>query len=195
MSSLCKFGRLATLSAVAALVPLAAHAESQFVTSGSATARLDFRITIPKFLFLQVGTGPAAPAVGNNTTVDRLDFDVPATDIGNGIAVAGTGGDLGTGTVTARLISNAGTISLAAAGTVLTNATAETIPFSQIGVAATAVTAPLTPPVIGAAAANVAPTSGRVTNRHSTWRFNYLNTNVVPDGVYNGTVTYTTSSI
>jgi hypothetical protein len=59
---------LKTAIAVAIAAPLLASAESQLaVGSGAATARLDFRVVIPRVLFLAVGTGNAA--LTGNTTV------------------------------------------------------------------------------------------------------------------------------
>ena len=63
------------VAATAALtVPLAAHAESDFNSGGganiTASARVDFSVTIPKFVFLQVGTGTM---MADNGTID-VDF-------------------------------------------------------------------------------------------------------------------------
>ena len=54
--------KLSTLAAAVALAsPFAANAESNFTTGGganiTATARVNFSVDIPKFVFLQVGTG------------------------------------------------------------------------------------------------------------------------------------------
>jgi hypothetical protein len=46
------------LAAAVAAAPFAANAESQFVNgTGTASAKLDFRVTIPRVLFLRVGAG------------------------------------------------------------------------------------------------------------------------------------------
>ena len=98
---------------VLATLSLAAHAESTFQsTTGSgalnATARVDFRINIPR-----IGTGTL---FGSNAAVDLIDFNVPAADVGNGTAVAATAGsgDLGNGVVTARVRGNGGSVGLTA---------------------------------------------------------------------------------
>ena len=94
---------IALLSAgvvLALATPLAANAESAFANGTgaiSASARVDFQITIPKFVSLRVGT------VGANN-IDLVSFDVPAADVGNGNDVAGTGGDAGGGSVNARVL-------------------------------------------------------------------------------------------
>ncbi|HEV8693123.1 MAG TPA: hypothetical protein VGQ93_02895, partial [Lysobacter sp.] len=73
--------RLFTFALLAA--PLLAHAESQFTTGlGSpitASARLDFEVTVPKILFLQVGTGADNTT---NATINQIAFAVPAGSVG-----------------------------------------------------------------------------------------------------------------
>ena len=201
LTASCAFAALAT--------PMLANAESSTQTGAgalSATSRLDFRITIPKVLFLRVGTGGLFGAAAN-ATIDLIDFTVPFANLGNGIAVAATAGsgDLGNGAVTALLRSNAGVVTLTANTTgALTNATADTIPWSEIAIANSNLVAPAfanTFPHLAAlpltgASANFAPAPvAKVTNVGSTWTFTYKNTNTVPFGTYgptaNGRVTYT----
>ncbi len=104
---------LGTILAVAgaAALPSAAHAESKFVTGTAspltASANLDFTITIPKFVYVRIGTGAN---MANNTTIDNLVYTVPAAYVGDGSSITGTGGDLTGGQVTARVIGNNGTI-------------------------------------------------------------------------------------
>ena len=198
---------VATIAAIAS--PMLARAESSTQTGAgalSATSRLDFRITIPKVLFLRVGTGGLFGAAAN-ATIDLIDFTVPFANIGDGVAVAATAGsgDLGNGAVTALLRSNAGVVTLTAnTSGALTNATADTIPWSEIAIANSALVAPAfantfphlaSLPLTGASA-NFAPAPvAKVTNVGSTWTFTYKNTNTVPFGTYgptaNGRVTYT----
>jgi hypothetical protein len=92
-----------SIAAMAAGLPGMVSAESNFVTGSgtlTANANVDFRITIPKILFLQVGTGTM---FANNTTINLIDFVVPAANVGNGTPVAATAssGDLNNGVVTA----------------------------------------------------------------------------------------------
>ncbi len=105
--------RLLLLAALAATAPLAAWSESNSATGASgltASARLDFGISIPKVLFLQVGTGTSYT---DNAEVDNINFTVPANSVGNGTALVGTGGDLfSMSVVTVRLLGNSGDISL-----------------------------------------------------------------------------------
>ncbi|MBL0123518.1 MAG: hypothetical protein IPP88_12555 [Betaproteobacteria bacterium] len=203
---------LIALSVIAAITtPILANAESSTQTGAgalTANARLDFRITIPKVLFLRVGTGGLFGAAAN-ATIDLIDFTVPVANLGDGTPIAATlaSGNLGSGAVTALLRSNAGVVTLTANTTgALTNATTDTIPWSEIGIANSALVAPAfanTFPHIAAlpltgASANFAPAPvAKVTNVGSTWTFSYLNTGTYPAGIYgptaNGRVTYTAS--
>lgn len=195
---------LALAAATAALLPLAALAESNLQTGNtslSATAHLDFQVTIPKVLFLQVGTGTAAQT---NGAVDLIAFAVPAASVGNGSAVAASsGGDLGAGVVTARVIGNNGDVTLSSSTTgALGNGAGDTISFNDVSAAVTALTSatPLAHPtfVDGGTSANVlVPATNKIVNRDARWTFSYLNTAAKPAGTYggvntnNGRVTYT----
>ena len=189
-----------------ALLPVAANAESQFVTGSgnlTANAHLDFRITIPKLLFLQVGTGTN---FANNTTVDLIDFVVPAANVGNGSAVAATAasGDLGNGTVTAKVLGNNGAITLSSTTLgALNDGAGDTISFGQIATSVATLNSAtaLAHPTLADGATtslNLTPNVGaKVTNLDAKWTFSYKNQAVVPAGTYggvntqNGRVTYT----
>ena len=197
---------LRTAVALAVALPLVANAESTFTTGAgtpiTAAARLDFQITIPKTLFLRVGTGTLN---ATNATIDLIQFTVPAANVGNGTAVAGTGGDLTGGTVTAQVIGNNGTITFTSttAGPI-GNGAGDTISYGQIGTTVatlTSATALAHPALADAATTTVTltPASGKVINRDAKWTYSYLNTAVVPPGTYGGVntqnsrVTYTAS--
>ncbi len=188
-----------------------ASAESQFVTtpttgSQTASARLDFRITVPRFIYLRVGTGNAFGAAAN-TTINLIDFTVPAASVGTNTAAApfaanGVGaanqGDIGVGTVTARLTANgwSPTASLTATATgALGNGAGDSIDYTKIGVTTAAlagVTGLLTHPTTltngTSTFAGVTATTGtRVIDRGAQWTFAYANDAVVPAGVYGQT--------
>ena len=199
---------LACATAIGAIVPLASRAESALTTGAgtplTANARLDFRVAIPKVLFLQVGTGTN---LGTNAAVNLIDFTVPAGNVGDGtpVAASAASGDLGAGVVTAKVIGNNGAVSLTSTSTgALSNGAGDTISFSQIATAATALTSatPLAAPTIvdgGVSATITVPAAGKIVNRDAKWTFSYLNTAAVPPGTYggvnanNGRVTYTAS--
>ena len=197
------------VSAAAALTlgaPMLANAESNIQTGAgalTATARLDFRITVAKVLFLQVGTGTA---FANNTTINLIDFVVPAANLGDASLIAATAasGDLGNGTVTAKVIGNNGNVTLTSttAGA-LGNGAGDTVSFGQIATAAAVLTTatPLAAPALvdGGSTNTTVPATGKVVNRDARWTFSYLNTAIVPPGTYGGVnannsrVTYTAS--
>lgn len=182
-----------------------ARAESNIVTSGTATARLNFQIVIPKFLFLQVGTGTP---LANNTAIDLIEFNPLVTQVGSGTALNGTGGDLGAGAVTARVLGNGfGSTAVNLTATTpgaLSNGSGGTIPWSEIILASapTAITVvPAAASVLphpgttaipfansGATTASLTPVGG-VINQAAKWTFQYKNTGVPPAGTYGGTTT------
>lgn len=171
------------------MMPFAAHAEST-TTSGagalSTQARVDFTIIIPRILFLRVGT------TGLNN-VDSIVFTVPAANVGNGTAQAGTGGDLGGGAVTAIVQGNSGnaTLSVSTAGALQNGA--NTIAYTQITTTATALagfgTLLNAPALANGAGGSVALTASGagIVNDGATWTYSYLNSAVVPSGTYGGT--------
>jgi hypothetical protein len=194
-----------TALALALAAPLAAHAESSFQTGAgalTASARLDFQITVPKILFLQVGTGTA---MATNAAINQIAFTVPAANVGDSSVIAATAasGDLTNGAVTARVIGNNGTITLTSttAGA-LGNGAGDTISYGQIATAVATLTSAtaLAHPTLADGATTtttVVPPSGKVVNRDARWTYTYRNQAVVPPGTYGGVntnnsrVTYT----
>jgi hypothetical protein len=194
--------------ALAVATPMMAAAESNFTTGAgspiTATSRLDFQITIPKVLFLQVGTGTNLAA---NATINKIDFTVPAVNVGDAsvISASAVSGDLGNGTVTAKVIGNNGTITFSSTTVgALGNGAGDTISYAQIGTAVavnTSATALAHPTLTDAATTNVTltPAAGKVISRDAKWTYTYLNSNVVAPGTYGGVntnnsrVTYTAS--
>ena len=184
--------------------PMLASAESNIQTGTgalTATARVDFRITVPKTLFLQVGTGTAN---ANNTAINLIDFVVPAANIGDGtpIAATATSGDLGNGTVTAKVVGNNGAVTLSSttAGA-LGNGVGDTVSFGQIATTSavlTSATALAAPALVDGGTTNITvPATGKIVNRDAKWTFSFLNAAIVPPGTYGGVgtnnsrVTYT----
>jgi hypothetical protein len=198
--------KTAALWALAA--PFMAQAESSIATGAGSplptSAKLDFKITVPKMIYLRVGTGANLAADG---TVNLIDFTVPAASIGNATAVAATAasGDLGNGVVTARVIGNNGTVTFTSVTTgALGNGAGDTISYGQINTVAAANTTGTTlahPALVDAAAGtsiSLAPV-GKIVNQDAKWTYTYKNQNVVAPGTYggvnvnNGRVTYTAS--
>lgn len=200
---------LLALSLLAA-VPMLAQAESQYTTGTgtpiTASAKLDFQITIPKILFLRVGSGADYTT---NTTVNQIAFVVPANQVGiggTGIAATAASGDLNDGKVTAKLVGNNGTITLTSTtlGALNNGVAGDTISYSQIEATEAVLTsaAALPHPTLADGAtttSTVAPGTGKLVNRDAVWTYKYKNANVVAPGVYGGVnvnnsrVTYTAS--
>ncbi|HET9580880.1 MAG TPA: hypothetical protein VFP44_23850 [Usitatibacter sp.] len=192
--------------AAAVAVPLFVHAESTFLNAAgalSATAHVDFQITIPKVLFLQVGTGSN---MATNAAIDLVSFTVPAASLGNGTAVAATsGGDLGNGIVTAKVVGNNGDITLTSstAGALTNGAAGDTISFTQINTTAAFNSTPTTlaAPALadGAVTSTTVTATNKVVNQDAKWTYTYKNQFVQAPGTYggaginNGRVTYTAS--
>jgi hypothetical protein len=191
---------LKTLVGAATLaLPLMASAESNVQTGAAtaapgATAHVDFTIVIPKILYLRVGTGSlySTGALTANPAIDLVTFSPTAAQLGNGVAVAGTGGDLTGGVETAAIVSNSGNVTLNATATgPLTNGLGDSIPFSQITTTATTLTSAsaLPAPVLtNTTSANVVLTAPatKVIVQDAKWTFAYANSTFVPTGTYGG---------
>jgi len=180
--------------AVALAVPAIASAESNFVSGAtplSANAKLNIQVTIPKILFLQVGTGTYP---NNVATVDTVSISVPAANVGDGTAVVG-------GAVAVRVRGNGGNVSLNSntPGPLL-NDSSDQLAFTTIS--ATTDNASLGHPAFAASGNGTAVTltaTNRVFDQTANWTYRYANTAVVAEGTYGGTVakqgqvTYTAS--
>jgi hypothetical protein len=198
------------LGAGALTLPLLAFAESNVqmgaaTASPGATAHLDFSIVIPKILYLRVGTGSAyaTGALTSNSAIDLITFSPAAGTVGNGTAVAGTGGDLTGGVETAAIVSNSGNVTLnATASGALGDGAGDTIPFTQITTAATTLssgTALPAPVLTNGTSSNVVLTAPatKLIVQDAKWTYSYANAANVPAGTYGGVnvnnsrVTYT----
>jgi hypothetical protein len=200
----------AVMTATAMTLPLMAHAESNVATGAAnltATAHVNFAVVIPKVLYLRVGSGSTytgtTPSLASLATIDTVTFSPAVGTVGNGTAVAGTGGDLNNGVETAAIVSNSGSVTLIATATgALSDGAGDTIPYTQITTAATALTSTtaLPAPVLSNTTSNsvvlTAPASKLIT-QDAKWTFGYANSVTAPAGTYgatvanNGQITYT----
>ena len=183
-----------TLVAVAAVAAaFSAQAESNIVTAATGTltanAKLDYRITVPRILFLRVGTSAGFVDASGGLNLDRVDFILTPADVSSAVPKAGVSGQGAYG-VTARVLGNGGVVNFSAAGsgTGLTGVGLPVVPWTQIAPVATGGT--LVHPVINALAIAL-PAVGGVVNQNTVYTFNYTNTATLPAGTYNGQVTYT----
>jgi hypothetical protein len=112
--------------------------------------------------------------------------------VGNGIPVAATAGsgNLGNGTVTARIIGNAGNVTLGATGPANLVSGTNTIPWTQIAIAAAG---GATHPTINGANATFTAVAN-VVNVNGTWTYSYLNALTPASGTYTGQVLYTATT-
>jgi hypothetical protein len=185
------------LLALTAAVPLVCQAESNFQTGAGAlstTAHVDFQITIPKFVFLRVGTGTGtlAGGFGVNGTVDPITWAPAPNAVGTGV-LPGAGGDLGTGTETAVVFANGnGNVTLSCTTTgPLNDGAGDTISYATITTAATALTSatPLAACTLGDGTTNsIAPIApvAKIVARDAKWAYSYSNLTVPPAGTYGG---------
>jgi hypothetical protein len=197
-----------TAVALALATPFAVSAESNFTTGAgtpiTANARLDFQIIIPKVLFLQVGTGTNMAA---NAAINQIAFSVSAANVGDASVIGATAGsgDLGNGTVTAKVVSNNGNVTFTSTTLgALGNGSGDTISYGQIATAVavnTSATALAHPALADAATTSIVltPAAGKIISRDARWTYTYLNSAVVAPGTYGGVnannsrVTYTAS--
>jgi hypothetical protein len=185
------------LGAASLALPLMAAAESNVQTGAGvlgAHAHVDLRIVIPQILYLRVGTGSnyTTGVLANNAAKDLIQFAPTAAQVGNGVAVAGTGGNLAGGAETAAIIGNGGNVTLKATSTgALLDAAGASIAFTQVKTAATAAFYPtlLPAPVLqNGASANIVITApaSNVIRADAKWTYTYANTNVPAAGTYGG---------
>jgi hypothetical protein len=181
-----------------ALAPAALQAETAFDTTSpySAAVNLDFRIIIPGFLRLRVGTA--------GSTIDQITFTVPAANVGDTTPIAGTGGDAAPSASNVSVQGNNGQVTITetnnSGGNGLGNGTPADgyINYSQISTTSSAPAA-LPAPTLSNAGGNTALpalTGTKITNQTAVWTYSYLNTTVPAAGTYGtsangGRVTYT----
>ena len=186
----------------AALAPALVQAEQTTATGAgplSTAARLDFRVVIPGFLRLRVGT--------TGGTIDQITFTVPAANVGDSTPISGTGGDAGGGTAANVTVqSNRGQVTITetnnSGGNGLgTGVVADGfIPYTEISTASSLGALPA--PALSSAGGNTSLptiTGGQVTNRSAVWTYTYLNTTIPNAGTFGGSgnggrVTYTATT-
>ena len=161
-----------------------ADSDLQFGGGATASASLDFRITIPQFVYFQVGSPLAA--------VDRIDWDLTGTQPGQSGAPIGATGGVGDGTdgiIGITLITNAATVTIASntGGGNLTGAGGN-IPFTEINVSdGGTITAP-------AFDGNTVIATGGPYSATDNWTYTYDDDTVYSAGQYDGTSVYTAAT-
>jgi hypothetical protein len=167
------------------------RAESD-INSGSAAnlaaiAHLNFRVGVPRVIYLRIGTGTYFADVA---TRNRVTFTTTAANVLAGNPIPGTPS---AGPVVARVVSNGGNVSFRASGTNGGLASGPNrIPWTRI--VPTASGGSLVHPAIGNGAPGAVTTlvaTGGIVDQSATYTFSYTNATAVPPGTYNGRVTYT----
>jgi hypothetical protein len=200
------------VAAAGAAIPLMGYAGSS-VQSGAgaltATAQVQFSITIPQVLYLRVGTGSSytTGVLTNNAAIDAINFAPTVGQIAAGGPVTGTGGDLTGGVETAAVIGNGGTVTLGASTPgAMNDGAGDNINWTSITTAATTLTTgtALPAPVLanGASANLTLNPATKTVYEDAKWTYTYtiVAGNAPAAGNYggatagqNGTVTYTAS--
>jgi hypothetical protein len=185
-----KFRRSALLAALL-LAANTVYAASNFATGASGTlttsVNLQFSITIPRFVYLRVGSA---------ATINTLAYAPTVSQILNSTGVLATGGDTGTGNsdVTIAVIGNAGNVTLTAAtGNANLVSGGSTMPWTTL--TATTPTGSITAPPFNSGSTVLTTVTG-VVNQSGSWRYTWTNpvNTVYASGTYTGTVTYTAST-
>jgi hypothetical protein len=198
--------KMAVLALAAVGMVGVAHAESRIsaidgATTGpmATTAKLNFKVVVPKILFLRVG---ALGATVNNVTftvgLTGALATLPVADAVYGGALppaftSSVADDEGAsdGAITVGLWTNNGSSTLSCAGSALTSGT-NTIALSNVTVA-NAGTGTLSHPGASLACTSGSRGAAGVNNLADTWTFAYAPTVLPAAGNYTTTVTYTAS--
>jgi len=181
--------RIFVIALASGLAGTAAQAASNFATGASGTlttsVNLNFSITIPRFVYLRVGSA---------SSVNTLAYSPTVTDLINSAGVLPAGGDTGAGNtdVTVSVIGNSGgNITLTAVtGTPNLVSGSNSMPWSTLS--ASNPTGTIVAPPFNTGSTVLTP-SGGVVNRSGSWRYTWTNppNTVYASGAYTGTVTYT----
>ncbi len=206
-------GALVSLALTSGLALANSTLVAPAAAGATASASLDFRVVIPRVLYIRIGASGAGFTTGG--AINLMDMSPAAANVGNGTAVAATGGDVPAGgsAVTVRIFGNAGTtlsLNSFTNGQLNNGTVGQNIPWTEITVtpAALAATTPgftngvIAHPTFNNAAGGgngtataLAPTAG-VVRVEGQWAIAYANTGVPASGTYgggpvNGRVVYT----
>ena len=196
-SSLIKKAQIAASVVVLATglaVPQLANADSGVDSGGgalSAGADVDFQIIIPRFIYFQVGDAIAG--------AESVNFDMTGVEdqIGNSVAQAGTGGNLGGGAVDVVVRGNAGDMTITETNST-TNGLEDGGPGKAIDLGEITTTGGgvVVAPILSNGSSNTSAVTavGGIVNTSDTWTYTYDNTTIPLDGTYTSTVTYTASA-
>jgi len=156
----------------------------------SATARLNLKVVIPRFLSFQIGS--------RGDAVDTLSIEPLPDKMGDGTVVSATAGDAAAGSgASVNLRSNAGQITLTATNDGGIRGLGSRGAISLVEISALNDTPVLAAPTLTDAAGSTSRTTvtrGNITDLAATWRYEYRNLHAVDPGTYRAEIIYTAAS-
>ena len=186
------------LLTITAVTPLLCHAESTFNTVAAspmtATAHVDFAITIPKFIFVRInsGTGNGSTGWATGGAIDQIAWALTPATVGTGPLAPTSGGDIALGVSTAAVAGNSGDITFGTKTTgTLNDTTGDSISFATITVPIPAHLSTGTtlafPGLADNATTNITLTAvNKVVQQDAKWAWSYSNGTVPAQGTYGG---------
>ena len=192
----------AYLVILALLIPMSASA-TRVDCEDNSTAELPVKVklTIPAFLFLQVGNANQTPEltynVGTNLASGAYTGSMPPAGE-SGLAPSSiTGSDVSSG-VNVAVRANCGQVKIAYSvtdGNGLTNGQGQFIPYEtlQTSTSDSGLPAPTLRNTADAESLVSTSSHGSVTDRKAVWQYTYTNSALPAAGTYQGTVTYQAS--
>ncbi len=182
------FVALGALGVAANQATLADQATCNSAGCTTAALPVNFSITIPAFLRLQVGAVGAAASVQWNASVTTANIGT-----GNVSPDSVTNGGAGAGLVAYALVSNIdtnnATITATGSAAAFTSG-GNSIPYTDVNATAVGTTGAAVALPVPGTPTTVAPASG-IINRAGTWAYYYVNNTIYPAGTYTGTINYT----
>ena len=155
----------------------------------NASARLNFEIVIPRFVYFRVG----------GAGIDTVTFRPSAEEVAEG--TPGISGDLGSGTVSVRLISNAGNLNISSTtnGTTGLTSGANDISYGQINTINSSGEIPVLALFDDDTDSQPITAISGIINLTDTWTYTYDNIDITTDdppvaGIYSGQGTYTAAT-
>jgi len=179
---------MSVVGAAASPSALADQATCNAAACTTANLPVNFSITIPAFLRLQVGAVGAAASVQWNANITSANIGT-----GNLSPDTVTNGGAGAGLVAYALVSNISTnnATITATGSAAAFLSGgNQIPYTDVNATAAGTTGAAVALPVPGTPTTVAPTTG-VINRAGTWAYYYVNTVIYPAGTYTGTINYT----
>jgi len=156
----------------------------------STSARLKLRVIIPRFLQFQVGSA--------DTTIDTITSEPAPDAVGDGVTIAGTGGNASGGSgAEVVLHSNAGQVTIVAGNDGGAGGLGSSGAISLSEITARSDSSDLQTPQLtdaGGSTARATLTGGDITDRRATWSYVYNNRHTAEPGVYSAEIVYTAVS-